>query len=249
MSGTARACLVQQRLTGDTSVLCKYIRINIRKGKELVKLKDNIGSGGNGYKLVMNKLKLEARNNLLTITVRLWSSLPVGVDINYFLQNRAQGREYMTWQPVVADAGIDVFLSDKEQSLEKAYYLRWGLSCPLPFAVNVNAMLTRVISRTKAWTPSCCHRHMLLTLPCSTVQGCPSRSWPRQRDRTHEVVKTYLRQKLNAQCFLGQGTERENISDLLTPTALWIVTRLSRIVLAPLPRKAQEFSDLAEGWA
>lgn len=98
MSGTARACFVQQRLTGDTSVLCKYIRrINIRKGKELVKLKDNIGSGGNGYKLVMNKLKLEARHNLLTITVRLWSSLQVReVDINYFLQNRAQGTEYMT---------------------------------------------------------------------------------------------------------------------------------------------------------
>lgn len=98
MSGTARACLVQQRLTGDKSVLCKYIRrINIRKGKELVKLKDNIGSGGNGYKLVMNKLKVEARNNFLTITERLWSSLPVGeIDMNYFFQNRAQGREYMT---------------------------------------------------------------------------------------------------------------------------------------------------------
>lgn len=98
MSGTARSCLVQQRLTGDKSVLCKYIRrINIRKGKELVKLKDNIGSGGNGYKLVMNKLKVEARNNFLTITERLWSSLPVGeIDMNYFFQNRAQGREYMT---------------------------------------------------------------------------------------------------------------------------------------------------------
>jgi len=68
------------------SVLCKYIsRINIRKGKELVKLKDNIGSGGNGYKLVVNKLKLEARNNFLTISVRLWSNLPVGeTDINCF---------------------------------------------------------------------------------------------------------------------------------------------------------------------
>lgn len=97
MSGTARGCPVQQRLTGDASVLCKYIRrINIRKGKELVKLKDNIGSGGNGYKLVVNKLKLEA-NNFLTITVSLWSRLPVGeVGINYFLQNRAQGREYVT---------------------------------------------------------------------------------------------------------------------------------------------------------
>lgn len=60
MSGTAKACLVQQRLTGDMSALCKYIRrINIRKGKEMVKLKDNIGSGGKGYKLIMNKLKVE----------------------------------------------------------------------------------------------------------------------------------------------------------------------------------------------
>lgn len=204
-SGTARACLVQQRLTGDTSVLCKYIRrINIRKGKELVKLKDNIGSGGNGYKLVMNKLKLEARNNFLTVTVRLWSSPLVGeVDINYFLQDRAQGREYMTWQPVVADAGIDVFLSDREQSLEKAYYLRWRLSCPLPFAVNVNAVLARVIFWSKAPVPSCCHRHVLPALPCSTARGCPGRSRPRQRDWPHQGVKTYFWQKLDAQCFLG----------------------------------------------
>lgn len=126
MSGTAKACLVQQRLTGDVSVLCKYIRrINIRKGKELVKLKDNIGSGGNGYKLIMNKLKVEDRSNFLTITVRFWSSLLVReADINYFLQNRSQRREYMIWQPVVANSGIDVLLSDKVQSLEKAYYLR-----------------------------------------------------------------------------------------------------------------------------
>lgn len=94
MSGTGRACLVHQRLTGDMSVLCKYIsRINIRKGKELVKLKDNIGPGGNGYKLVMNKLKLEARNNFLAIPVRLRSSLPARQEnINYFLQNKVQER-------------------------------------------------------------------------------------------------------------------------------------------------------------
>lgn len=98
MSGTARAYLVQRGLTGDTSVLCKYNRrINIRKGKELVKLRDNIGSEGNGYKLVMNKLKLEARNNL-TLTA----------GINYFLQNRTQERQYMTWQPAVAEGGIDM---------------------------------------------------------------------------------------------------------------------------------------------
>lgn len=110
MSGTARVYLVQQRLTGNTSVLCKYIRrINIRKGKELVKLKDNIGSEGNGYKLDMNKLKLEDRNNFLTITVRLWRSLLVGeVDINYFSQNRAHEKQYMTRQPMVAEGGINV---------------------------------------------------------------------------------------------------------------------------------------------
>lgn len=200
MSGAARACLVQQRLTGDTSVLCKYImRINIRKGKELVKLKDNIGSGGNGYKLVMNKLKLEARNNFLTITVKPWSSLLVGeVDINYFLQNRAQGREYRTWQPVVVEPGIDVFLSDKEPSLEKAYYPRWGLSCPLPFAVNIRAVLTRVISRTNTPAPSCCHRHALPTLPRSVAQGCPRRSWPRQKGWIHQGVKTPFWHEWNA---------------------------------------------------
>lgn len=53
------------------SVLCKYIRrTNIRKEKELVKLKDNIGSGGKGYKLIMNKLKVEDRSNFLTIMGR-----------------------------------------------------------------------------------------------------------------------------------------------------------------------------------
>lgn len=95
MSGVARACLVQQRLTGDASVLCKYLkRINIRKGKDLVKLKDNVGSGGNAFKWIMNKLKLEARNDFLTTTVRLQSSLPIGeVGINYFLQNRVRRRQ------------------------------------------------------------------------------------------------------------------------------------------------------------
>lgn len=36
----------------------------------------------------------------------------------------------------------DVFLSDEEQSLEKAYYFRWSLSCPQVFDMNVNVMLT-----------------------------------------------------------------------------------------------------------
>lgn len=75
---SAKACLVHQRLTGDMSVLYKHIRrINIRKGKELVKLKVNTGSGGSGYKLIINKFKVEDSSNFLTIMVRFWSSLLV----------------------------------------------------------------------------------------------------------------------------------------------------------------------------
>lgn len=60
------------------SGLCKHIRrINIRKGKELVKLKDNTVSGGSGYKLIINKFEVEDRSNFLTIMVRFWSSLLV----------------------------------------------------------------------------------------------------------------------------------------------------------------------------
>lgn len=116
------------------------------------------------------------------------------------------------------------------------------------FCCNVNAILTRVISQTKVPAPSCCHHHTLPTLPCSMAWGCPSRSWPRQRDRTHESVKTYFWQKRNAQWLLGERTRRENISDLIMPIALWIVTHLSSFVLASLSWKIQEISDGAESW-
>lgn len=196
---SAKAFLTHQRLTGDMSVLCKHIRrINIRKGKEVVKLKDNIGSGGNDYKLIMNKLKVEDRSNFLTIMVKFLSSLLVGeVDINYFLQNRAQGREYMTWQPVVANSGIDVLPNDKVQSLEKAYYLRWGLPCPLPFDVNVNVRLTRAVSQTKALLPSHCHQHVLPALPRSTARAALAGA-DLNRHWTLEAIETYFCQKLNA---------------------------------------------------
>lgn len=230
MSGPAKACLVQQRLTGDMSVLCKCIRrINIRKGKEMVKLKDNIGSGGKGYKLIMNKLKVEDRNNFLTITVKCWSSLLVReVNINYFLRNRAQRREYMTWQPVAANSGIDVFLSDKVQSLEKAYYLRWGLPCPLPFDVNVNVRLTGLSPRLKPSLPpavitACCWLCHTAQLRAAPVEADLDKDW------TLEAIETHFCQKLNAELFLGQGTKKRNTSELMSPTAIWVVACLPQL--------------------
>lgn len=197
----------------------------------------------------MNKLKVEDRSNFLTITVRFWSSLLVGeVDIKYFLQNRAQGREYMTWQPVVASSGIDVFLGDKVQSLEKAYYLRWGLPCPLPFDVNVNVRLTRAVSQTKALTPSCSHHCMLAALPRSRVQGCPSRSWPRQRLNPRGYRDLFLSE---AECLIIFGSGYQD-KEYFWPAITHCTPgsyMLAPVTLAPLSQKARSFSDQAEGWA
>lgn len=58
----------------------KYIRrINTRKGKEQFKLKDNVDTRTNGYKLAMNKSRLEISRSFPTKGVRCWSNLLQGL--------------------------------------------------------------------------------------------------------------------------------------------------------------------------
>lgn len=53
----------------------KYIRrINTRKAKEQFKLKDNVDTRTNGYKLAMNKFRLEISRSFTTKGVRCWSN-------------------------------------------------------------------------------------------------------------------------------------------------------------------------------
>lgn len=49
-------------MRGDMNALYKYIRgVNTREREEQFKLKDNIGTRGNGYKWPMNKFKLQIK--------------------------------------------------------------------------------------------------------------------------------------------------------------------------------------------
>lgn len=146
----------------------------------------------------------------------------------------------MTWQPVVASSGIDVLLSDKVQSVEKAHYLSWGLPCPLPFDVNVNVRLTRAVSQTKALTPSRCHHRMLPALPRSTVEGCPSRSWPRQGLNPRGYRDLFL---LETECLIifGSGYQDE---EYFWPDVTHCTLgsyMLAPVALAPLVTKGTEF--------
>lgn len=51
----------------------KYIRrINTRKAKEQFKLKDNVDTRTNGYKLALNKFRLEISRSFTTKAVRCW---------------------------------------------------------------------------------------------------------------------------------------------------------------------------------
>lgn len=55
-------------------------RSTTREEGELFKLKDNIGTRTNGYKLAMNKLRLKIRRTFKSNSeVRLLSNFPVGV--------------------------------------------------------------------------------------------------------------------------------------------------------------------------
>lgn len=52
----------------DMISLCKYIGgLNTRESEGLCKLKDNVGTRPNRYKLAMNKFSLEIRRRFLTI--------------------------------------------------------------------------------------------------------------------------------------------------------------------------------------
>lgn len=54
--------LAKQRLRGGVNAVYKYIRrVNTREGEEQFKLKDNIGTRGNGYKWPMNKFRLQIK--------------------------------------------------------------------------------------------------------------------------------------------------------------------------------------------
>lgn len=49
-------CLTKQRLGRDMLILYKHVKgINVKEGEELFKLKNNVGTRANGYKLAMNK--------------------------------------------------------------------------------------------------------------------------------------------------------------------------------------------------
>lgn len=49
-------CLMKQRLRSDMIILYKHLKgINVKEEEELFKLKDNVGTRANGYKLAMNK--------------------------------------------------------------------------------------------------------------------------------------------------------------------------------------------------
>lgn len=55
-------------------------RNTMREETELFRLKDNIGTRTNGYKLAMNKLRLKIRRTFQSNReVRLLNNLPVGV--------------------------------------------------------------------------------------------------------------------------------------------------------------------------
>lgn len=146
----------------------------------------------------------------------------------------------MTWQPVVANSRIDLFLSDKVQSLEKAYYLRWGLPCPLPFAVNVNVRLTRAVSQTKALTPFCCHHCVLLALPRSTVQSCPFRSWPRRRLNPRGYRDLFLPE---TECLIIFGSGYQDEKYFWPDVTHWALGShmLAPVVLPPLVTRSTEF--------
>ncbi|RMC07690.1 hypothetical protein DUI87_17167 [Hirundo rustica rustica] len=49
-------CLTKQRLRSDMIILYKHLKgLNVKEEEELLKLKDNVGTTANGYKLAMNK--------------------------------------------------------------------------------------------------------------------------------------------------------------------------------------------------
>lgn len=61
---------------GDSDSLQIPRGVNIREGEELFNLKDNTGTRSNGYKLVMNKFRLENGRRFPTIRrMTFWNSL------------------------------------------------------------------------------------------------------------------------------------------------------------------------------
>ncbi|CAM4599933.1 unnamed protein product [Lepidochelys kempii] len=69
--------LTKRRLRGDMIALYKYIRgINTREGEELFKLRTNVDTRTNGYKLATRKFRLEIRLFLIIRGVKFWNSLP-----------------------------------------------------------------------------------------------------------------------------------------------------------------------------
>lgn len=58
----------------------KYIRrINTRKAKEQFKLKDNVDTRTNGYKLAVNKFRLEITKSFTAEGVRCWNNPTQGL--------------------------------------------------------------------------------------------------------------------------------------------------------------------------
>lgn len=69
-------CLAKRRLIADMIAVYKYIgRINTRKAKEQFKLKDNVDTRTNGYKLAMNKFRLEISRSFTAKRARCCSNL------------------------------------------------------------------------------------------------------------------------------------------------------------------------------
>lgn len=55
-------CLTKQRLRRNMIILYKHVKgINVKEGEELFMLKENVGTGANGYKLAMNKNRQKIR--------------------------------------------------------------------------------------------------------------------------------------------------------------------------------------------
>lgn len=72
---------------GDNDSIYVHQGVNINKGEELFNLKDKAGTRSNGYKLGMNKFRLEFGGWFLTIgRMTFWNSLSNRVVVDKELQ-------------------------------------------------------------------------------------------------------------------------------------------------------------------